>query len=160
MKLIAIAHRCSAAFQIANVAAFVGNDERAFKLSRFACVDPKVRGKLQRTSHAFWDIGKRPITENSRIQSRKEIVAVRYDRSEILLNQIRVLPNGFRERTEINPELLELFAESRRHRHAVEDRIDCNARQELALLQRNAELLVSAQKLRIDFGQSFRVGAA
>src|SRR5262249_55899556 len=95
MELIPITHRCSAALQITNVAAFVGDDERAFKLSRLACINTEIGGELQRTSHALWDIGKRTITENSRIQSRKEIVAVRYDRADILLNQIRVLLNGF-----------------------------------------------------------------
>jgi hypothetical protein len=65
MELIAVTHRCSAAFEIADVAAFIGNDQRAFKLSSLACVNAEVGGKLQRTSDAFGDVGKRTIAENS-----------------------------------------------------------------------------------------------
>src|SRR5438552_6793728 len=79
MELIAVTHRRGTAFEIADVAAFVGNDERAFKLSGFTCVDTEVGGKLQRTPDALWDVGKRTIAENSGIQGRKEIVAVRHD---------------------------------------------------------------------------------
>src|SRR5262249_59104151 len=67
VKLIAIAHRRCTPLQITDVAAFVGNDERAFKLTRLAGVDTKVRGKLHRTSHALWDVGKRTIAENSTV---------------------------------------------------------------------------------------------
>src|SRR5262245_10446672 len=97
MELIAIAHWCSAAFEIADVAAFVGNDERAFKLSSLARVNPEVGGKLHRTSHALRAIGKRPIAANSGAASCAQVIAIRDDRSEILLNQIWVLLNGFRK---------------------------------------------------------------
>ena len=42
MQLVLIAHRRGAAFQIADISAFVGNDQRALKLSRVLRVDPEI----------------------------------------------------------------------------------------------------------------------
>ena len=67
--------------------------------------------------------------------------------------------HGFRDRTEDDPVLLEPVAECRGDGDAVEDGIDrdiAHARQNLLFLQRDAELGVSLEKLRIDLVETQR----
>ena len=52
------------------------------------------------------------------------------------------------------PSFAELLAERRRHRDAVEHRVDGDARQQLLLFERNAELVERRLHLRIDFVQA------
>ena len=54
------------------------------------------------------------------------------------------------------PSFGELFLEGGGHRDAVEHRVHGHAGQQLLLKQRNAELLVGAQNLGIDFVQALR----
>src|SRR5208282_2041208 len=58
------------------------------------------------------------------------------------------------DRAEDDADLLYLALEGRRHRDAVEDRIDGDAGQDLLLPKRNAELLVGLEELGIDLAQA------
>ena len=49
-----------------------------------------------------------------------------------------------------------LRLEGRRDRDAVEDRIDGDAGEQLALAQRDAELLVGLEQLRVDLVEALR----
>src|SRR5207247_7481271 len=44
VQLIAVAHRGSATFEVTDVAALIGDDQRAFELTRVPCVDSKIGG--------------------------------------------------------------------------------------------------------------------
>ena len=61
-----------------------------------------------------------------------------------------MLAQRFAERAEDDPVLRELFAHRRADRHRVEDCVDGNAGQHLLLGERNAELRVRLEQLRID----------
>src|SRR4030088_87143 len=60
----------------------------------------------------------------------------------------------FAKRAENDPELPELFSHSRPDRDAVEDRIDGDTGEEFLLGERDAQLLVGAEELGIDFVQA------
>ena len=92
------------------------------------------------------------------VQRRKEVVRVRHDRAQILLHQLRMLLHGLGKRAEDNSQLRQLLLESRRNRDAVEDRIHRHAGQQLLLAQRDAQLLVGAQNLRIELVQAVQLG--
>ena len=86
VQLIFVAHRCRAALKVTDVAAFVGDDERPFELTRVCGVNSEVGGKLHRTANAFRHINKRSVAEHGGIQRRKKIVAIRNDRAEIFFH--------------------------------------------------------------------------
>src|SRR5438874_11328527 len=61
-----------------------------------------------------------------------------------------MIANGFRERAEDNAHLRKLALKCRRHGYAVKHRVYSYSGEKFLLLQRNAELLISAQQLRIN----------
>src|SRR5690606_10768590 len=63
-----------------------------------------------------------------------------------------------RHRTEDDAELRQLLAERRGHRDTVEDGVDGHARQQLLLLERDAELLERPEHLRIDLVEALQLG--
>ena len=65
-----------------------------------------------------------------------------------------MLLDGFGKRAEDDPFLGQLFLERGGDRYAVKHRIDGDARQQLALAQRNTKLLVGPQDLRVDVVQA------
>jgi hypothetical protein len=67
-----------------------------------------------------------------------------------------VLQYRFGEGAEDHARLAEPLLERRRHGHAVEHRIHCHAGQAGALVQGNAELVISFQQLGIHFLQALR----
>ena len=77
-----------------------------------------------------------------------------------MLHQLGMLADGLRDRAEDDAGLRQLLLEGRDDGHAVEHGVDGDARavlhagQDLALPQRDAELLVGAQQLRIDVGEA------
>ena len=69
-----------------------------------------------------------------------------------------MLLHRFGEGAEDNSQISQLLLERGRHGDAVEHRIDRHTRQLLLLLERNAQLLVGAQDLRIEFLQALEAG--
>ena len=63
----------------------------------------------------------------------------------------------FRERAEDDAELGQLAAERRRHRHRVEHRVDGDVREQLLLLERDAELVEGRADLRIDLVEAIEL---
>ena len=86
----------------------------------------------------------------------KKVVPVRHHRTEIFLDQFGMVFDGIGERAEDDTGIGELFAKRRGDRHAVEYRIDRNARQCRSLVERDAELVVGFEQLGIDFFQALR----
>src|SRR5882762_7275107 len=150
VQLVLVAHRRRAAFEVAHVAALVGDDQRALELAGGRRIDPELRRQLQRTADALGDVDERAIGEDRGVQRREEIVVVRDDGAEILLDEVGVLTNRLRHRTEDHAEFGELRLERGRDGHAVEHGIHGDAAEALLLLDRDAELLERGDELGID----------
>ena len=175
MQLVLVAHRRRAAFEIAHIGAPVGDDQRALELAGVALVDAEIGRQLHRAAHARRHVDERAVGEHRRIERGEEIVADRHHRAEILLHQIGVLLQRLRDRHEEHAGLGELGLEGGRDRNRIEHGIDSDAaiaaaalalavlarrplhaEQHLLLAQRDAELLVGAQDLRIDLVERLR----
>ena len=64
VKLVLVAHRCGASFEIGDVSLLVGDDEGAFELTRSAGIDAEVGSQFHRAAHSLGDIHKRAIGED------------------------------------------------------------------------------------------------
>ena len=161
MKLVLVALGRRAAFEIAHVRAFVRDDERALELPGLLLVDAKVSRQLHRAAHALRHIDEGAVRKDRAVQGREEIIRHRHDRTQIFLHEFGMRLHRFRNRAEDHAGLRQLLLEGRGDRHAVEHGVDrhpagFDAREDFLLTQRNAELLVSAQQLGIDFVERLR----
>ena len=150
MKLILVAHRCGTALEVADVASLFRDDECALELARIGGIDAEVRGQLHRTTHALRNVDERAVTEDRAVQRSVEVVRHRHYGAQVLADELRVLLHGLRKRHEDDAHLGELVPEGRGHRDAVEHGIDGNTCEHLALVKRNAKLLVGREELRVD----------
>ena len=119
-------------------------------------VDAEIGRELHRAAHALRHVDKRAVGEHRRIQRGEEIVGHRHDRAEIFPHQLGIVADRFRDRAEDHARFGQLRLEGRRDRNGVEHRIDRDAGQQLLLGQRNAELLVGLEQLRIDLIEALR----
>ena len=156
VQLVLVAHRRRAAFEVAHVAALVGDDQRALELAGIGRVDAEIGGQLHRAAHALRHIDEGAVGEDGRIQRREEIVRRRHHAAQIPAHQFRMLGDGLRDGAEDDAGLGQLLAEGGGHGHRIEDRVHGHAGQHLLLVQRNAELLVGFQKLRIHLVETLR----
>ena len=76
VQLVLVAHRRRAPFEIADVRALVGDDQRALELPGLLRVDAEVRRELHRAAHALRHVAERSVAEHRGIQRRKEVVGV------------------------------------------------------------------------------------
>ena len=174
VELVLVAHRRGAAFEVADVGALVGDDQRALELAGILLVDAEIGRQLHRAAHARRHVDERAVGEHRRIERGEEIVADRHHRAEILLHQFGMLVHRFRDRHEQHAGLGELRLERGGDRNRIEHRIDrdaaaavsprhrrlavrlLDAEQDLPLAQRDAELLVGAQDFRVDLVERLR----
>ncbi len=156
VQLVLVAHRRGAALEVADVGAFVGDDQRALELAGVGRVDAEVGRQLHRAAHALGDVDERAVGEDRRVQGGEEVVGVRDDRAQVLADQFGVLPHRLGERAEDDAHLGQFLLEGRGHRDAVEDRVDRDAGEHFLLLERNAQLLVGAEQLRVHFVEALR----
>ena len=77
--------------KIADITAFVGDDQRALKLARIFGIDPKIGRQLHWAAYAGWNINKRSVRKHRRIQRRIVIIRYRHDGAEIFAHQFGVL---------------------------------------------------------------------
>ena len=89
VKLVLVAHRRGAAFEVAHIRALVGDDQRALELAGVLLVDAEVGRELHRAAHARRHVDERAVGEHRRIERREEIVRHRHDRAEILASPDR-----------------------------------------------------------------------
>ncbi len=94
MQLVFVPHGRRAAFQIADVAALIGDDQGALELAGVARVDAEVGGQLHRAAHALGDVDERAVAEDRGVQGRIEVVALRYDAAKVALNEFRMTVHG------------------------------------------------------------------
>ena len=154
MQLVRVAHRRGAAFQIADVGAFVGDDQGALELPGVLGVDAEVGGQLHRAPDALGDVAEAAIAEDRGVQRGEEIVAGGHDRAQILADQFGMLLHGFGEGAEDDAHFVQFGLEGGGDGDAIEHRIHRDAGEHRPLLQRNAELLVGLEQFRIDLVQA------
>ena len=141
MELIFITHWCRAPFKITHISIVFGDDECTLKLSRITSIDAEIRAEFHRASHAFRDIHKRAVTENSTVQCRKEIVTIRHYATYVLLHQVGMLFDRFTHRAKDDAFLAQLFFEGCFHRHRIHNGIYCCATKYQAFFQRDSQLI-------------------
>ena len=124
VQLVAIAYRRRTAFDIAHVAAFVGDQNGAFELAGFFRVDAEIGRQLHRAAYAFGHIDKGAVGRHRRVEGGKEVVVARHHGAEVFLHQFRVIVDRFAEGTENNPLFRQLFAIGGRHRNRVKNGVD------------------------------------
>src|SRR3984893_12271188 len=164
MQLIFVALGRRAALEIGNVVALVGDDQRAFELARVLFVDPEIRREFHRAANARGNVNEGPVGKYRTVQRRVEIVRRGHHRSEIFPDEVWMDMHGFRNRAENHSRPGQFLLESGDDRDRVEHRIDrdsavrADAGKRLLLAQRNSELRVNLEKLRIDFVERFWTG--
>ena len=122
MQLVLVALRRGAAFEIADVSALVGDDQRALELAGVALVDAEIGRQLHRAAHARRHVDERAVGEHRRVQRREVIVRGRHDRAEILLHQLGMLADRFRDRHEDHAGVLQFLLERGGDRNRVRTR--------------------------------------
>ena len=156
VKLVLVALRRGAAFEVGNVGALVGHDQGAFELPGVFGIDPEIGRQLHRAAHALWNVDEGPVGKDRAVQGGKEVVMHRHDLAEPALHQVRVFADRFRNRKEDHPGLFQFLAEGGGDRNRIEHRIDRHlARafhpgEHLLLFERNAQLFIDLEDLGID----------
>ena len=87
VELVLVALRRRAAFEIRDVGALVGDDQRALELAGVLLVDAEIGRQLHRAAHARRDVDERAVGEDRRVQRGEEVVRDRHDRAEILAHR-------------------------------------------------------------------------
>src|SRR6266436_3018920 len=103
--------RCGAAFEVADVSALVGDDQRALELSGVALVDAEIGRQLHRAANAGRHVDERTVGEYRRVQGREEIVRCRHHGAEIFFDEIGMLADRLRDRHADHAGLLQLLLE-------------------------------------------------
>ena len=159
MQLVLVAHRGRAALQIGAVAALVGDDQGPFELAGVRRIDAEIGRQLHWAFHARRDVDERAVAEDRAVQGREIVVRDRHHRPQIFAHQLRVFAQGLGNRHENHAHFRQLGLEGGDHADAVKHRIHGVARraldacQHFLLLQRDAQLGVDGENLRIDLVQ-------
>ena len=151
MELVLVAHRCGTTFKIADVGAFVANDERALELSRVAGIDAEIGGEFHWAAGVLWYIHKRTIAEHGGIEGSEIVVTIRNHLPKILAHQVGMVLHRLADGAENDAFLGELFLESRLHRHGIHHSIHSRATQGKTLFERNAQFVESLHQFGVDF---------
>ena len=157
VQLVLVALRRRAAFEIADRRALVGNDQRPLELPRVLGVDAEIGGELHRATHALRDVDEAAVAEDRGVERGEVVVGVRDHRTDVLLDQLGMILHRFRERAEDDAELGQLAAERRRDGHRVEHRVDGDVREQLLLLDRDAQLVEGRANFRIDLVEAIEL---
>ena len=156
MKLVLIAHRGGTTFKVTDIGFIIRHNQCTFELSGIGRIDTEIGRKLHRTTHAFRDIDKRTVREHRRIQCGKEIITITDHASQILLDQIGMMLDGFAERTEDNALLSKRLLECCLYGDAVHHCIDRHPAKLRTFVQRNTQFVESLHQFRIDLIQALR----
>ena len=158
VQLVLVAPRGGTPFQIPHVGPFVGDDERAFELSRTLGVDAEVGRQLHRTAHPFGNVAERSVGEDRRVERRIVVVGAGHHAAQVFLDEIGIVADRLRDRTEDDSLLGERLLESGLDRHGVHDGIDGHARQLHLLLQGDAQLVERAFEFGVDLVHGAQFG--
>ena len=156
VQLVLIALRRGAAFQVAHVAALVGDDQGALELAGVGLVDAEVGGQLHGAAYALGDVNKGAVGEYRRVEAGEEVVALGHHGAQVLLDQFRVLVHRLGDRAEDHARLRQLGLEGGAHGDRVEHRVHGHPGEHFLLVQRDTQLLVGVQQFRVHLVQALR----
>ena len=91
VQLVLVAHGGGAAFQVADVAALVGDDQGALELAGVLSIDAEIGRQLHRAAHARRDVDEGAVGEDRAVQAGEVVVADRHHRAQVLAHQLRML---------------------------------------------------------------------
>ena len=170
MQLRFVALRRGTALKVGHIGPFVGDDQRAFKLTGVFSVDAEISGQFHRTAHTRRHVNERPVGKHGRIQRRIEIVIHWHNRTKVLFHQFRMVADRLRDGTKDHPRRFQFFLKSCADGYRIEDRIHSNlARrigqflgtldtgQQCLLFQRDTQLFIGGQQLWVDVVQRLRL---
>ncbi len=109
VQLVLVALGRGAAFEIADIGAFIGDDQRALELAGILLVDAEIGRQLHRAAHALGDVDEGAIGEDGAVQRREIVVGHRHDGGEVLLHQLGMLLDRVRDRAEDHAGLASSF---------------------------------------------------
>ena len=102
VQLVFVPHGGGAAFQVAYVAAFFGDDQGAFELAGVGGINPEVGRQFHGAANALRDVHERAVREHRRVQGGKVVVADRDDAAQIFFHQLGVFMHRFGDGAEDN----------------------------------------------------------
>ena len=85
VQLVLVAHRRGAAFEVADVAALVGDDQGALELAGVLGIDAEIGRQLHRAADALGHVDEGAVGKDRAVEAGEIIVALRNDRAEIFL---------------------------------------------------------------------------
>jgi hypothetical protein len=150
VELVFIAHWRGATFEVADVAAFVGDDQGAFELAGTGGVDAEIGRKFHRATDALGDVTKGTVAEHGAVERGVKVVIRRDDCAEVFFDELRMFADGFAEAAENNAFFGKFFAEGRRDARAVHDGVDGHAAETFLFVERDAEFIEHFQNVGID----------
>ena len=115
MKLVLVPHRGRASFEIADIGAFVCHYQSPLELACAAGIDPEIAGQFHRAADSFGNIAERAVAEDGGIERSVEIVPDGDYGSQIFSDEIGILADSLRERTEDDAFFGESLAKSGFH---------------------------------------------
>mmetsp|Transcript_18145 Transcript_18145/g.28203 ORF Transcript_18145/g.28203 Transcript_18145/m.28203 type:complete len:867 (-) Transcript_18145:2198-4798(-) len=158
--------RRGAPFQIADIAAFVGDDQGPLELAGVFGIDAEIGRQFHGAAHAGWHVHKGPIGKHGRVQRRIIVVRDGHHGAQVLFHQFGVILDRLRDGAEDHTRFGQLILERCPHRNGVEHRIHShlarrigqvlgpfNTRKDHLLFQRNAKFRICFQQLGIDLVQ-------
>ena len=151
VQLVLVAHRRRAAFEVADVRPFLGDDQRPLELAGVLGVDAEVRGQLHRAAHALGDVAERAVAEDRRVQGGEEVVVVRHHRAEVLRTSSGWFCTASENEQKMMPSSASLSLNVVATETLSKTASTATPVSRILLVQRDAELLEGRPQLRIDF---------
>lgn len=141
MKLVFVAHRSGATFEIRDVTTVVADNEGALKLSRVSRVDAEIGGEFHRTANTARNINEGTVGEDGTVERSEIIVAIGNDRAKVFAHEFRIFSHGLTDGAEDDALFLQFLLEGGFDRHGVHHGINGHTRECQTLMKRDAEFV-------------------
>ena len=145
-----------AAFQVAYIAAFVGDDQGALELAGVGLVDTEVGGQLHGATHALGDVDEGAIGKHGAVQGGIEVIALGHHGTQVFLDQFRMVLDCLGNGAEDHARFPQLLFEGGEYGGGVEHHIHGNAGEHFLLVQGNAQFFIGGQQFRVHLVQTLR----
>ena len=154
MQLVFVPHGGGAAFEVAYVAAFFGDDQGTFELAGVGGVNPEVGGQFHGAANALRDVNEGAVGEYGGVQGGEVVVAGRDYAAQVFLHQFRILLYCLGNGAEDHAGFFQRFLEGGGYRNGIEDRINRYTGQLGPFVQGDSQFFIGAQQLRINVVQA------
>ena len=154
VELAGLPHGSGTAFQVADVAAFLGDDEGPLELAGLLGVDSEVGHQLNGAAGTLRNVGEGPVAEHGGVQCCVEVVGVGDHRTQVLLHQFGVVLDGFAHGAEDDAGFLQHILVGGGDGDTVQHGVNRHAGHPFLLVQGDAELVESLHQLRVHLVQA------